>query len=76
MSIRVKCFAALRRQTGVGQTELGHRRGMTIGDAWGALSSSPPPPNILCARNFEYAGMRDAVEDGDEIAFFPPVTGG
>ncbi|MGR3983799.1 MAG: MoaD/ThiS family protein [Gammaproteobacteria bacterium] len=76
MSVRVKCFASLRRQLGVGQIELDHRRDMTIGDAWRALSQLPPPQNLLCARNYEYADLRQAVEDGDEIAFFPPVTGG
>ena len=76
MSIRIKCFASLRQRLGIGQTELAHRRGMTIGDAWRALSEEPPPENLLCARNLEYADLQQAVEDGDEIAFFPPVTGG
>ncbi|MGR3913038.1 MAG: MoaD/ThiS family protein [Gammaproteobacteria bacterium] len=76
MSVRVKCFASLRQQLGVGQIELAHRRDMTIMDAWRALCELPPPANLLCARNLEYADLRQAVEDGDEIAFFPPVTGG
>ena len=28
------------------------------------------------ARNLEYVQSDSVVEDGDEIAFFPPVTGG
>ena len=76
MSVQVKCFAALRRQLGFGQRELAHRSGMTVGDVWRALSESAPPENILCARNLEYAHFGECVEDGDEVAFFPPVTGG
>lgn len=49
---------------------------MTVADAWRALSAQPPPGNLLCARNFEYVNFDQAVADGDEIAFFPPVTGG
>ncbi|WP_456305458.1 molybdopterin converting factor subunit 1 [Gluconacetobacter johannae] len=31
---------------------------------------------IRCAVNQEFAGPDDGVRDGDEVAFFPPVTGG
>ena len=32
--------------------------------------------SVLCALNFETVSLEHAVSDGDEIAFFPPVTGG
>ncbi len=32
--------------------------------------------NIICALNHSVAGDDAQVKDGDEIAFFPPVTGG
>lgn len=32
--------------------------------------------NLKVARNQELAKFDDALADGDEIAFFPPVTGG
>ncbi len=76
MPVHIKCFASLRERLGIDSTELVHRRGMTIADAWRALSDQPPPPNLVCSRNLEYADFEDAVRDGDEIAFFPPVTGG
>jgi molybdopterin synthase sulfur carrier subunit len=31
---------------------------------------------MLVAVNMEYADMQAPVRDGDEVAFFPPVTGG
>jgi len=32
--------------------------------------------NVLAAVNHEYAAPDTPVKDGDEVAFFPPVTGG
>jgi molybdopterin synthase sulfur carrier subunit len=34
------------------------------------------PNNILCAVNHEMVDDSTAVTEGDEVAFFPPVTGG
>ena len=34
------------------------------------------PKNILCAVNHEIASEDTTVNDEDEVAFFPPVTGG
>jgi sulfur-carrier protein len=34
------------------------------------------PTAIRAAINQEFASPGDAVADGDEVAFFPPVTGG
>ena len=33
-------------------------------------------PSILVAVNQEFAQPETTIEDGDEIAYFPPVTGG
>ncbi|MBS1222761.1 MAG: molybdopterin converting factor, partial [Proteobacteria bacterium] len=44
---------------------------------WAALwPDTPWPPNTLTAVNMEYASPEQMVRDGDEVAFFPPVTGG
>ncbi|ATB66322.1 MoaD/ThiS family protein [Pseudomonas mosselii] len=32
--------------------------------------------SLMCARNQELCKLHEPVEDGDEVAFFPPVTGG
>lgn len=76
MTIQIKCFASLRESLGVDCREIAYERGMQIADAWRALSAQPPPPNLLCARNHEYVDFNCGLADGDEVAFFPPVTGG
>jgi molybdopterin converting factor subunit 1 len=32
--------------------------------------------SVRCAVNQEFAGPGDPVRPGDEVAFFPPITGG
>lgn len=33
-------------------------------------------PNLRCAINQTMSGLTSEVKEGDEVAFFPPVTGG
>ena len=46
----------------------------TRGDEWLSVFDAPIP--VLCACNQEMTTMGTLIKDGDEIAFFPPVTGG
>ena len=83
--IRICYFASLREQVGVAEEVLELPAGIADlaglrawlgarGGAWGeALVDSRP---VLCAVNQVMARPGHAVADGDEIAFFPPVTGG
>lgn len=49
----------------------------TAKDAWVAcVFGMEIPPNALVAINQEYADSETTVNDCDEVAFFPPVTGG
>ena len=75
MPIQVKFFASLREQLGRSDTEIAAVE--TVAEAWQqATNGEPLPERILVAVNLDYATLDSAVKDGDEVAFFPPVTGG
>jgi molybdopterin synthase sulfur carrier subunit len=77
MAIQVKYFASLRDQLGRGEDALAPTEGFTVGQVWSTLwPDRTLPPNTLTAVNQEYADLNRTVQDGDEVAFFPPVTGG
>ncbi|MCQ4286060.1 MoaD/ThiS family protein [Pseudomonas stutzeri] len=42
------------------------------GNEWTVLSEA----GLMCARNQELCGLDEPLADGDEVAFFPTVTGG
>lgn len=48
------------------------RKLLARGDAWNVLAEQ----NLMCARNQELCGLDEPIVDGDEVAFFPTVTGG
>lgn len=77
MSIRIRYFASLREKMGRVEEHIAPEGIATVGDIWKAVNQGRPlPDNLLCAVNMEYAEATTAVADGDEVAFFPPVTGG
>jgi molybdopterin synthase sulfur carrier subunit len=78
-------FASLRQQLGVGAEEVELPAGVaTVGQLVEWLKTRSPrhaeafanPAAVRCAVNQDYARPDDAVRPGDEVAFFPPVTGG
>jgi len=77
MEIDVRFFASLRDRMGRAKDKvtLGGDAA-TIEDVWKKLSDEPLPSNILVAVNQEYTDMSQVLKSGDEVAFFPPVTGG
>jgi molybdopterin synthase sulfur carrier subunit len=42
------------------------------GGVWALLAEA----NLMCARNQELCSLGEPLVDGDEVAFFPTVTGG
>ena len=77
MSINIQFFASLREQIGKSQVTLPYDTSQTVLAVWTqATDSMDMPDNTLCAINMEYVKTDAMVSDGDEVAFFPPVTGG
>ena len=75
MSIQVKFFASLREKMGISESTI--EPVPTAGDVWDITTNNAERPiNVLVAINLEYAQFDSPITDGDEVAFFPPVTGG
>lgn len=78
-------FASVREQLGVGQVDREWDASLSTvaqllvslikekDEAWEQVLMRP---NLLVAINQEMASLDAVIKDGDEIAFFPPVTGG
>ncbi|MFP4079525.1 MAG: molybdopterin converting factor subunit 1 [Ectothiorhodospira sp.] len=77
MPITVRYFARLREELGREQDTLDAKGLSCVADIWArAHPGRERPPGVLMAVNQAYANPEDPVRDGDEVAFFPPVTGG
>ena len=80
--IQIKFFASLRESIGTSSLNLEYAGESTVadvakelverGEEWRLLEER----DVLCAVNQTLCGKGARVNDGDEIAFFPPVTGG
>lgn len=78
MQITVCYFASLRETIGRAEDHLDiNHESVTALEVWKlATQQDSLPDNILIAQNHDYIDANAQVHDGDEIAFFPPVTGG
>jgi len=77
MKIKVLYFASLREEIGRANDEIVVSGPINVIDAWKqATGLSDLREGLLVAVNQEYTTLDKALVDGDEIAFFPPVTGG
>lgn len=77
MTVQVKFFASLKEQMGCDGASVEIGEVATAADVWLAASGGQAmPPNVLVAVNMEYCDPGQEVRSGDEVAFFPPVTGG
>lgn len=82
MTVQVLYFASLKESLGLageavelpaGVATVGSLRDWLVGQGRDKLATAR---NLRCAVNQDMAGLDAAVRDGDEVAFFPPVTGG
>lgn len=77
MTIRVRYFASFRERMGRPEDLLDAAGIDRVCDVWTRVAAGQSAPvNTLVAVNLEYADFDRVVRDGDEVAFFPPVTGG
>lgn len=76
MSITVRFFASLRDRIGRESVEIEVNGLDCVQDVWKALVKQEPDARVLAAINARHAALDAKIQDGDEIAFFPPVTGG
>lgn len=78
MHVQVLLFASLRERYGRGALELELITTTSVGGLWQQLSGSNEhlPQRVFCAVNQQFVDQEVMLRDGDEVAFFPPVTGG
>jgi molybdopterin converting factor subunit 1 len=79
MAVTVRLFARLREIAGA--DELARPTADSVAGVWQGLVTEwpalgPYADSLSCAVNAQYARMTTAVQDGDEVAFLPPVSGG
>ncbi|MEN3372206.1 molybdopterin converting factor subunit 1 [Dechloromonas sp. ZS-1] len=82
MSITILYFASLKESLGLASETVdlpqtvktvGDLRDWLVGQGRDALATAK---NLRCAVNQDMAKLNSPVAEGDEVAFFPPVTGG
>ena len=81
MSVRVLFFASLADITGLREADLEAAACPDIASIYSYFETRFPRlrdhrPSVLFALNQESAGPNATIKDGDEVAFYPPVSGG
>ncbi len=83
MKVAVRYFASIREALGEGE-QVEVAAGDSVGSVRDALIARGGAHaevlargrSLRCARNLTLADEAEPLADGDELAFFPPVTGG
>lgn len=81
MRVPVALFARYREAVGRGRVEVEVPEGATVEAVWAALVAAHPAlthyrPHTLFAVGNDYVGPDRPVHAGEELACFPPVSGG
>ncbi len=78
MQVSVKYFASLRELMGEASSVIDIEESVSVSDLWQSIldSKNIEFDNVMMAVNMEYVKSEHQLKSGDEVAFFPPVTGG
>jgi molybdopterin synthase catalytic subunit len=81
MRARVLFFGMLKDMVGRPSEEIDLPDGADLGSVFERYATQHPrlrelAPSIVAARNHEFATLATRLDDGDEVAFLPPVSGG
>ncbi len=81
MRVRVLFFGQLKDLVGRSSDEIDLPAGSSLETVFRHYSSQTPgladmAPSIAMARNLRFARPTETIEDGDEVAIMPPVSGG
>jgi molybdopterin synthase catalytic subunit/molybdopterin converting factor small subunit len=66
----------LRERAGMGENEVELTEGARARDVWELLELGPEPSGLAYAVNRQYVERDHELEEGDELAIIPPVSGG
>ena len=80
MTITIKLFAAYRELLGASELSIAPRTGLTVADLYREIVDDKASDGLrnstLFAINEAYVPPDTVVNDGDRVAFIPPVSGG
>ena len=79
MRVRLRYFASIRERLGRTTEEMEVPGGSTVAHVWERLVTEVPAlaqQRYRPAVNQEYTNPDQALADGDELVFIPPVSGG
>ena len=81
MKVKVQFFALYRERAGLSHMPLELPSGATVAQALDEIkrlfpSLAPPQVDIVVAVNAEYAGSEVVLQESDDLALIPPVSGG
>jgi len=78
--MKILYFASLKENLKTANEDIDTNGSITVKDLRGVLAQKHGehffPENILCAVNQEIANDDALINETDEVAFYPPVTGG
>ena len=81
MQVRIRFFATLRERAGAAELQKTLDAAITVAELWEMLRAERPKladyaGRVAFAVNQEYVDSKTTLQDNDEVAFIPPVSGG